>query len=549
MTQLSLEEKEIRALKRQKKIILARSNFLDFVQLMMPHPEDPGDPDRSRYEIKPYHLLIIEALERVARGECLRMALAVPPQHGKSQLMSRLFPAWLAGLFPHKDIIFGTYNQDFANEFGAEVREYINSDIYRLVFPETALRKGSKAKDYMVTTRGGRLSFIGRGSSGTGKSADFVLIDDPIKNGEEAESDKVRKELHQWYSKVIYTRVRATTAVAITQTRWHEDDLIGRQCDPDHPTRVRGKDGLVVADDPSWDWTFVNIPAVLRKGRISDAMGAELTRPSEPKVLAAFGGEPMAALWPERFPLLHLASAARLDPLGFNALYMGKPTPDDGDYFKADWLVEYDPEDLPAELRKYGASDHAVSEKTKADYSVLGCIGVDERDDIWVLPDLVWDRMETERTVEEMLAKFEAHQPLLWWMEDDVISKAFGPFLRKRMVETSTYCTIDPVRPSSDKRARGRSIQGRMAMRKVRFPRFAPWWRDARAQLLRFPMGTKDDFVDWLAHIGQGLTKEISADPVRKDDNVIRVGSLAWVKKSAANLNRKERLAKAIRGW
>lgn len=547
--EFSLEDKEIRALKRQRKIIRARSHFLDFVQLMMPHPEDPGDPDMSRYEVKPHHLIVIEALERVAAGKCLRMALAVPPQHGKSQLMTRLFPAWLMGIQPHKDIIVGAYNQTFANEFGAEVREYVLSEPYAAVFPNTKLRKGSKAKDYMVTVQGGHVAFVGRGSSGTGKPADYFLIDDPLKNAEEAESEATRRELHGWYSKVVYSRVRVTTAVMITQTRWHEDDLIGRLCDIDHPHRIRNKEGLVVEDDPCWDWTFVNIPAVLRKGKVADAMGVELKRQSDPKILAQFGSEPMAALWPERFPLEHLATAAQLDPQGFNALYMGKPTPDDGDYFKADWLVEYNAEDLPKNLRIYGASDHAVSEKTKADYTVIGCVGVDENDDIWVLPDLVWDRMETERTVEELLAKFKTHKPLLWWLEDDVISKAFGPFLRKRMVEEQTYCTIDPVKPSTDKRTRARSIQGRMAMRKMRFPRFAPWWRDARAQILRFPFGTKDDFVDWLAHIGQGLTKEVRADPTRKADNIIRVGSLAWVKQAAANRNRKERLAKAVRGW
>ena len=549
MTALTLEEKEIRALKRQKKIILARSSFLDFVQLMMPHPEDQTDPDMSLYEVEPHHLLIIELIERVARGECLRGALAVPPQHGKSQLMSRLAPAWISGLFPHKDIIFGTYNQDFANEFGAEVREFMLSPTYAQIFPKTVLRKGSKSKDLLVTTQNGHLAFIGRNASGTGKPADFFFIDDPLKNAQEAESAASLKELHSWYAKVVYTRVRVTTAVLITQTRWCENDLIGALCDADHPNRKRGKDGAVAADDSCWDWTFVNIPAVLRAGKIADALGVELKRPSDPKVIEQFGSEPMAALWPKRFPLAHLASAARLDPLGFNALYMGKPTPDDGEYFRADWFVEYDPEDLPRNLRKYGASDHAVSEKTKTDFTVLGCVGIDENDDIWVLPDLVWERMETDRTVEELLAKFQAHQPLLWWMEDEIISKAFGPFLRKRMQEEKTYVAIDPVRPSTDKRSRARSAQGRLAMRKVRFPRFAPWWRDARSQLLKFPMGTKDDFVDWLAHICQGLTKEVGADKTTTAGNVIKVGSLAWIKKSTANVNRKERMAKAIRGW
>src|SRR3546814_4215087 len=109
----------------------------------------------------------------------------------------------------------------------------------------------------------------------------------------------------------------------------------------------------------------------------------------------------------------------------------------------------------------YGASDYAVSEKQERDSTVLGIVGVDERDDIWVLPDLVWDQMETDRTVEEMVRAMRDHDPELWWMENELISKSFGPFLRKRMDEEKVYTQIDPVTPSKDKRERARSTQGR----------------------------------------------------------------------------------------
>src|SRR3546814_897247 len=208
------------------------------------------------------------------------------------------------------------------------------------------------------------------------------------------------------------------------------DDLIGRLCDPDHPEH-----------DPSQAkaWTYLNVPAVLKPGPLADALGAKLERSKDPDVVAAFGHEPIAALWPEEFPLRHLASAKALDPLGFGALYLGKPTPDDGYYFRKEHISEYDRGDLPTNLRLYGASDHAVSEKQERDSTVLGIVGVDERDDIWVLPDLVWDQMETDRTVEEMVRAMRDHDPELWWMENELISKSFGPFLRKRMDEEKVY--------------------------------------------------------------------------------------------------------------
>jgi predicted phage terminase large subunit-like protein len=148
--------------------------------------------------------------------------------------------------------------------------------------------------------------------------------------------------------------------------------------------------------------------------------------------------------------------------------------------------------------------------------TVIGCVGIDEHDDIWVLPDVVMERMETDRTVDEMLVQFKTHKPLLWWMESELISKSFGPFLRRRMQEERIYTSIDGVPVSKDKPTRARSIQGRMRMRKVRFPRFAPWWPEARSQILRFPYGAHDDFVDWLAHIGQGLIKEVGASAPKK---------------------------------
>ena len=160
--------------------------------------------------------------------------------------------------------MFATYSDTFAKEFGAEVRAITQTSAFKQIFPDFAFRSGSKAKDYMVTTKGGRLSFIGRGGSGTGKSADLVVIDDPLKNAEEAESPTVRRKLHEWYSKVIYSRAKSTTAIVVIQTRWHEDDLIGKLCDPEHPDRVKDEKGAISEYDESKRWNYINIPAVVK---------------------------------------------------------------------------------------------------------------------------------------------------------------------------------------------------------------------------------------------------------------------------------------------
>ena len=229
---------------------------------------------------------------------------------------------------------------------------------------------------------------------------------------------------------------------------------------------------------------------------------------------------------------------------------MGEPTPDDGAFFQSDWINEYDAEDLPKRLRFYGASDHAVSLKRERDSTVLGTVGVDEGGGIWVMPDLVWGRMETDKTVEELLAAFRRHDHMVWWMEDELISKSFGPFLRERMRQERVYTTISPVRPSADKLLRARAMQGRMALKTVHFPRFAPWWADARAQLLRFPFGAHDDFVDFLSHIGNGLNSIISADgAVEKNEKVIQVGSPLWILKESKRRSMNEQRKAANDGW
>jgi predicted phage terminase large subunit-like protein len=514
---IAAKQEELAAIQRMIKLEDARESLLGFTQYTMPDPEDIDNSELTQFEVEPHHRLLAEALERVASGECLRLAISMPPQHGKSELATRRFPAWVIGRQPWKKIMLGTYNQDFANDFGSQIREIMTMPQYKSVF-KTEFLKGSKAKDFLVTTQRGQIAMLGRGGSGTGKPADLFLIDDPLKDAKEAESPTIRKDLWEWFTKVAFTRCHALTAIVIIHTRWHEDDLIGKLCDPENPHH-----------DPeiAKDWTYINIPAILGDDHVTRALGKQ----------------PGDALWPSRFPISHLETARRMNPRGFSALYQGKPAPEDGDYFKKDMIVGYSSmEELPKNLRKYGASDHAVTTKQENDASVLGCVGIDENDEIWVLPDLIWERMETDEVVESLLWQMRTHTPMVWWAENDVIRKAIGPFLRKRMMEEKVYCMIDPMTPSIDKKARARSIQGRMSMKMVHFPTFAPWWADAQNELLKFPNATHDDFIDWLAWIGLGLDREIGASATAtSNDNVIEVGSIAWVK---ATHNKEQKILK-----
>ncbi|MER9685903.1 phage terminase large subunit [Mesorhizobium sp. M0139] len=539
---LDLLRQQQRLVKRQLAYKSARDSLLRYLEIQMPDPQDLDDPELTRFTATPQARMLCQIMEQVEAGKKKRVAVAIGPQLGKSEVLSRAFPAWAAGRDPYRNLMLGTYNQTFAEEFGGEVRTKIESPRHRAVFPEHALQKS--ALDLLITDKNGKTAFVGVGGSGTGKPADFFIVDDPIRSDEDAQSQLYRDKIWKWFNSVVFTRCHSKSGIVVVHTRWHTDDLIGRLCDPEHPERHKEYAGI--ADD----WEYINLPAVVDDPDLAESLGLTLEAQTDPRVVSQFGQKPISSLWPERKGLEFLAEAKRMDSRTFNALYMGKPTADEGAYFKADMIVEYGPEDLPTDLKIYGASDHAVTTKQNRDPNVLGCVGVDDNDDIWILPDLVWDRMQTDKVVEELLLQFKIRKPQLWWMESELISKSFGPFLHKRMIEERIYTTIQQVVPSKDKQTRARAIQGRMSMRKVRFPRFAPWYQDARRELLQFPYGAHDDFVDWLSHIGMGLLAARGA-PRHQADNVNEpaTGSIEWILRSAKARARTEKRAEATKGW
>lgn len=543
LTNEHIEEERLLLL-RQSLINGAQTKMVDFCKIMMPDPEDPDDSEKSEYQIVGHAKMLCDIVEGLQSGRMKRVAVSIPPQHGKTAHLTQMGLAWIWGQNPKAKIIVATYNQVRADELGHEFRQMIKDrPVYAQVFPEVGFMKDAKSKSFMQNTKGGKIFFIGVGGTITGRTADYIIIDDPYKGDDDEFTASHLEKIWSWFFKVAYSRGSNKTRICVVQTRWAEDDLIGRLCDPSHPERNKRFAGI------SEDWTYMNIPGVIKDSKLATALGLKLLVQRDPKVVAQFGNEPMTALWPKEKNLSFFAQWKRGDPRSFSALVMGSPSPDDGIYFTEGMIVEYDVHELPKQLKVYGASDHAVSIQADRDFTVIGCVGIDEHDDIWVLPTLVMDRMQTDRTVEELLHQMVTHKPSIWWMESELISKSFGPFLRKRMVETRTYTMIDPVVPSKDKAMRARSIQGRMSMRKVRFPRFAPWWADAKNQLMKFPYGAHDDFVDWLAHIGLGLVKELSAETPRTSQSTgPKVGSGAWVIQASEERRRLDNL-RNNKGW
>lgn len=504
-------DKQIALLRRTQAALKSRDHFMDFIKFTSPDPADPNDVTLSKYQNARHHDAIARVIEEVEKGEMPFLILTMPPRHGKSEQVSRRLPAWYCGRHPDQNIVVATYNDDFASDFGKDVRGIIQTSQFKQVFPEVTLQRGGGASDRLQTVQGGQLSFVGRGGSLTGRGAHLLIVDDLIKDDKEAQSQAIRDQAWSWFTKVAMTRRMGKKLVIMTFTRWHSDDPIGRLTDPENQyynARLAKKIKII------------NLPAI-----------AEDDDP--------LGREPGDALWPDgpdKFDIDFLEEQQSLDPLGFAALYQQRPSLLDGDMFKRENIKFYGfgtGNDLPEDLRIYCASDHAVGITQRNDPSCFIKVGVSAQNDIYIL-ECVWKKMPADMAVEAMLAMGGGNsRPLLWWAEKGHISKSLGPFLRKRMLETNTFFNIREVTPANDKMTRAQSIAARMAMGKVYFPKSEIWTEKAINELMAFPNGAHDDFVDAMAYIGLGLQSQYGPSKNTAENKAKatpKYGTLDWVK-------------------
>lgn len=516
-------ERGLRAAERLLRVKQSRRDLATFTELTMPDPDDPDDATRSRYSTQPFHRALADALEQVERGDILRLIITFPPRHGKSELTSRRFPAWYVGRDPYRHVIFGTYNDEFARDFGREVRTIMQSKTYRHVFPGCTLAKGEAAADRLRTEQGGLLAFVGVGGSTTGRGADVFIIDDPFKDDADAQSKAKRDSVWNWFQNVAQTRLMSHLgATIIIMTRWHDDDIVGRLLNSDNPHYVKAE---------AEKWRIINIPALAEENDV-------------------LGRKPGEALWPNRFPAEYLEGRRLANPRGFSALYQQRPSPEDGDHFTRDMLLGYEENQRPEVLRVYAASDHAVSTEQGADRTCLLIAGVDVNGNIWLL-DAFWKKSKPKATAEAMVALIRKWEPVVWWAEKGHISKSLGPFVRDMMREADVFARIVEVTPSADKVQRATSIIGRASIGQLRIPKFAPWYQDAIDECLKFPAGRYDDFVDALAHLGMGLRKMRRPQGALKSIQIGPAvpGTFRWMKEDAAYRTRERDRSVALGGW
>ena len=421
-----------------------------------------------------------------------RLMITFPPRHGKSEIASRTFPAWHLGNNPRHEIIACSYSGALANDFSRKVRNLMREPQYQQLFPDAILDPDTQSVMHWETTQAGGYTPAGTSGPISGRGAHCGIIDDPLKNREEAESEVTRQAIWDWYTSTFYTRLAPGGGVLVIQTRWHFDDLSGRLLEE----MKEGGD----------EWECVDYPAI-----------AVEDEPYRKK------GE---ALHPERYDLKALERIKRaVGPRDWQALYQQKPTADEGDYFTKQMIRTYNTPDLPPRdsLEFYTCWDLAVGTKQSNDYSVGITVGLDRDDNIWIV-DLFRKRVDSGSLVDEILTTWELWRSDITGLEEGVIKHSIGPFLDERIRERRCYeCNIEPLKVGKqDKEARARSIQGRMKQGKVFFPTDAGFYPDLLNELLQFPNGKHDDQVDALAHVGQLLgtmeTKKLEA-PVKKKES------------------------------
>lgn len=416
-----------------------------------------------------------EFSKKVVAKESPRLMLFLPPRHGKSTLASIAFPAWHLGRNPQHEFISCSYSGSLAMGFSRKVRGLLREPTYKTSF-ETRLDPESQSAEAWLTSAGGGFVAAGVGGGITGKGAHVLVIDDPVKNREDAESQNNRDANWDWYTSTAYTRLAPGGGVLVILTRWHDDDLAGRL--------------LKAGSEGGDEWEVVRYPAIAEEDEAFRETGE--------------------ALHPQRYNTSALERIRKaVGPRDWSALYQQNPVADDGDYFTRDMLAYYDSDDIDTDrMRFYCAWDLAIGQRDRNDYSVGIVIGVDEYDQMFVM-DVVRGRFDGFELVEQILDLYEVWRPSMVGIERGHIEMALGPFLQKRIKERGLHEVYikDLKTGRRDKEARARAIQGRMQQGMVFLPRDAVFTGPLAAELLRFPNGVHDDQVDALAWLGLMMTE------------------------------------------
>ena len=407
---------------------------------------------------------IAAKLEQVRRGEVRRLIIMLPPRSLKSHCVSIAFPAFLLGHDPSLHIICASYGQDLADKFARDCRTIMGSAWYRGAF---CARLGDRhaVHDFNTTVGGGRMS-TSVGGVLTGRGADIIIIDDPLKP-DEALSESRRTAVNAWFDNTLLSRLnnKETGAIVLVMQRLHQDDLVG------HVLEGQG-------------WEVLKFPAIAEEDevyRFETVLG--------PTVFRRRQGE---ALHPARESLETLQNIkATIGTYNFQSQYQQSPTPAGGNLVRTGWLKYYDPADLPRFGRYVQSWDTANKSTELADYSVCTTWGA--CDGRFYLLDVIRERLDFPDLQRRVRAEARRYPNCTVLIEDKASGTQLIQTLQEEYVLGVTGYTPPP---NTDKIMRLHAQTPIFEAGRVWLPKTAPWLGDYVTELLSFPGPRYDDQVD-----------------------------------------------------
>lgn len=452
-------------LERRRQAKKCQDNLIEFCKHMDP-----------TYIVAPHHKRLAELLTHIAFGMKDRIAVSIPPRHGKSHLVSTLFPAWFLGKFPDKKVLMVSHTGDLAVDFGRKVRNIIADPRYTAIFPGITLAADSKSAGRWDTNHGGSYYACGVGAALAGRGADLLLVDDPHSEQDllSGNFDELEKA-YQWFAFGARTRLMSGGRIAVIHTRWHESDLIGHLI----------KDG---ANNPKADqYEVFEFPAV-----ITTTVKTEEGEKTVEK-----------ALWPEKFDLEALErTRASMPAFQWNAQYMQNPTGEQGAIIQRDWWMPWKKETPPQCDYIIMTLDAAAEKNNRADFTALLTFGVFTDDDLTdsaphiILLNAINIRVEFPELKDLAIREWNDWEPDAFIVEKKSSGTPLYQELRRLGIPVQEFT---PNRGSGDKVARLNAVADIIRSGMVWYPEGRRWAEEVIEQSVAFPYGAHDDLVDCLS--------------------------------------------------
>lgn len=426
---------------------------------------------QSDYKVGAHHKKLAGLLEDIEARRKDRICVSVPPRHGKSMLVSTYYAAWYLGRNPSHKVMLVSHTTDLAVDFGRKVRNIVNSDLFREVFPDVGIASDNKSAGRWNTTQGGEFYATGVGSALAGRGAHMLLIDDPhseqdVLNGNYG----VFSKAYEWFAYGARTRLMPGGAVAIVHTRWHQEDLIGRL--------IRDMTQNPTADQ----YEVFEFPAILSVSSVDEDDNETVVE---------------KALWPEFFDLPALyRTKASMPVFQWNAQYQQTPTAEEAAIVKREWWRIWPSEDPPDCEYIIMSLDAAAETNNRADYTSITTWGVffNEEEDMHniILLNAIKERYEFPELKRVANEEYEIWQPDAFIVEKKSAGVALYQEMRRSGVPVQEYT---PHRGTGDKMVRLNSVADIISSGICWVPTHR-WAEEVVEEIAGFPFMSNDDHVD-----------------------------------------------------